>query len=95
MRCPKCGYEWVPRVTKPKMCPNCKRYFIYGVNKSKFTKHKQIFQGYNNNNVAYEITQVGNTFELYSHSAFKGSFSTINEAHKEAEKINNNCVGDD
>ena len=25
MKCNKCGYEWVPRVDKPKECPNCKQ----------------------------------------------------------------------
>lgn len=24
-RCPHCGYEWEPRVSKPKECPRCKR----------------------------------------------------------------------
>lgn len=26
MICPKCGYEWNPRVEKPKSCPSCKQY---------------------------------------------------------------------
>jgi len=21
--CPRCGYEWVPKIEKPKFCPNC------------------------------------------------------------------------
>jgi hypothetical protein len=25
VKCPKCGYEWVPRVENPKECPMCKR----------------------------------------------------------------------
>ena len=25
MKCPHCGYEWKPRVEKPKECPRCKR----------------------------------------------------------------------
>ena len=24
MKCPKCGFEWTPRVEKPKCCPECK-----------------------------------------------------------------------
>jgi predicted Zn-ribbon and HTH transcriptional regulator len=27
-KCKHCGYEWVIRVTKPKQCPQCKRYLI-------------------------------------------------------------------
>ncbi len=27
LRCPYCNYEWVPRVSKPKECPNCKKRF--------------------------------------------------------------------
>lgn len=23
--CKKCGYKWVPRVAKPKKCPNCQQ----------------------------------------------------------------------
>ena len=23
MKCPKCGYEWEPRVADPKKCPRC------------------------------------------------------------------------
>jgi predicted Zn-ribbon and HTH transcriptional regulator len=26
MICPHCGYEWEPRVEKPKSCPMCKQY---------------------------------------------------------------------
>ncbi len=25
IQCPNCDYAWLPRVTKPKECPNCKR----------------------------------------------------------------------
>lgn len=25
-KCRLCGYEWVPRVTEPRACPNCKSY---------------------------------------------------------------------
>jgi len=28
LKCPYCGYEWVPKVEKPKSCPYCKRYII-------------------------------------------------------------------
>jgi predicted Zn-ribbon and HTH transcriptional regulator len=28
MKCPKCGYEWNPRVTNPKECPRCKNYIV-------------------------------------------------------------------
>ncbi len=24
MKCTKCGYQWVARVSKPKACPRCK-----------------------------------------------------------------------
>jgi len=24
--CPYCGYEWIPRVEKPKRCPRCQRW---------------------------------------------------------------------
>lgn len=24
IKCKKCGYEWTPRVEKPKECPDCK-----------------------------------------------------------------------
>jgi len=24
-KCGKCGYQWVPRVERPKACPECKR----------------------------------------------------------------------
>ena len=24
MQCPKCGYEWEPRINNPKCCPDCK-----------------------------------------------------------------------
>ncbi|MHC1577321.1 MAG: hypothetical protein ACXQT6_01325 [Candidatus Methanospirareceae archaeon] len=33
MRCPYCGYEWEPRVRRPKECPLCKRYLIRPVKK--------------------------------------------------------------
>jgi rubrerythrin len=23
LKCPYCGYEWVPRTPEPKKCPNC------------------------------------------------------------------------
>ena len=26
VKCLKCGHEWVARTSKPKACPNCKRY---------------------------------------------------------------------
>jgi predicted Zn-ribbon and HTH transcriptional regulator len=26
IKCPKCGYSWVPRVRNVKECPKCKRY---------------------------------------------------------------------
>ena len=26
MKCPKCGYEWLPRVPKPKVCPKCHHF---------------------------------------------------------------------
>jgi len=26
VKCPYCGYEWVPRVEKPKKCPRCQRW---------------------------------------------------------------------
>ena len=26
MKCPKCGYEWTPKVADPKMCPRCPAY---------------------------------------------------------------------
>ncbi|HHT9145528.1 MAG TPA: RCKP-type rubredoxin-like domain-containing protein [Candidatus Wunengus sp. YC61] len=25
IKCPKCGYEWEPRVKNPKECPECKK----------------------------------------------------------------------
>jgi rubrerythrin len=28
VRCPYCGYEWVPRKSDPVECPMCKRYFV-------------------------------------------------------------------
>jgi predicted Zn-ribbon and HTH transcriptional regulator len=28
IKCNKCGYEWVPKVEKPKACPNCKQYQV-------------------------------------------------------------------
>ena len=31
MKCPKCEYEWVPRVPEPRQCPKCKRYFEYEI----------------------------------------------------------------
>ena len=27
--CPKCKYEWISRVNKPKECPRCKAYLYY------------------------------------------------------------------
>ena len=27
LKCPKCGYEWEPRVENPKSCPECKQRF--------------------------------------------------------------------
>lgn len=24
MQCPKCGYDWIPRIESPKCCPDCK-----------------------------------------------------------------------
>ena len=24
MRCNRCGYKWIPRITKPRKCPDCK-----------------------------------------------------------------------
>jgi len=32
-KCPFCGYEWEPRVRRPKECPLCKRYLIRPVKK--------------------------------------------------------------
>ncbi len=31
MKCPHedCGYEWMPRVEKPKRCPKCQRWLAY------------------------------------------------------------------
>lgn len=29
MICTKCGYEWKPRVEKPKECPRCKARMDY------------------------------------------------------------------
>ena len=26
MKCPKCGYEWLPRVSRPKGCPRCHHF---------------------------------------------------------------------
>ena len=26
MKCPKCGYEWIPRVKNPKKCPRCGKW---------------------------------------------------------------------
>lgn len=26
MICPHCGYDWQPRVEKPRACPMCKQY---------------------------------------------------------------------
>ena len=28
MKCPKCGYEWTPRVPRPKRCPRCGKWLI-------------------------------------------------------------------
>jgi predicted Zn-ribbon and HTH transcriptional regulator len=28
-KCESCGYEWFPRVEKPRQCPNCKRQIKY------------------------------------------------------------------
>jgi len=25
IKCPYCGYEWIPRVANPKKCPRCGR----------------------------------------------------------------------
>lgn len=25
-QCPKCGYEWFPRVKDPKRCPKCQKW---------------------------------------------------------------------
>jgi predicted Zn-ribbon and HTH transcriptional regulator len=25
LKCAKCGYEWIPRVPQPAVCPKCKR----------------------------------------------------------------------
>jgi predicted Zn-ribbon and HTH transcriptional regulator len=30
MRCPHCGYEWRPRVERPKKCPRCYRWLERG-----------------------------------------------------------------
>jgi len=35
MRCPYCGYEWEPRVRRPKECPLCKRYLIRPVKRKR------------------------------------------------------------
>jgi len=29
VECSKCGYDWKPRVEKPKACPRCKTRFDY------------------------------------------------------------------
>uniref|UniRef100_A0A6H2A626 Uncharacterized protein n=1 Tax=viral metagenome TaxID=1070528 RepID=A0A6H2A626_9ZZZZ len=26
IKCKKCGYEWIPKIQKPKSCPSCKQY---------------------------------------------------------------------
>lgn len=26
LTCSKCGYQWIPRVENPAVCPNCKKY---------------------------------------------------------------------
>jgi len=31
MKCPHCGYEWEPRVKKPKRCPKCQKWLQVGV----------------------------------------------------------------
>jgi ssDNA-binding Zn-finger/Zn-ribbon topoisomerase 1 len=28
MNCPKCGYEWLPRVYETKRCPRCGKWLI-------------------------------------------------------------------
>lgn len=27
LKCCFCGFEWKPKVSNPRACPNCKRYF--------------------------------------------------------------------
>jgi len=27
LQCPYCGFQWRPKIRKPKACPGCKRYF--------------------------------------------------------------------
>ena len=27
LQCPRCDYQWIPRVTSPIECPRCKRHF--------------------------------------------------------------------
>lgn len=36
--CGRCGYEWVPRTSKPKACPYCKSYKYVKKNATKENK---------------------------------------------------------
>ncbi len=31
LKCPKCGWEWIPRTQNPKQCPRCKSYKVFEV----------------------------------------------------------------
>ena len=37
LKCRLCGYEWYPKVKKPKQCPACKNYF--------YDKKRQVMLG--------------------------------------------------
>jgi len=40
MKCPKCGYEWIPRVKSPKRCPRCGKWLIPKPTMSKIVEVK-------------------------------------------------------
>jgi len=29
LKCPVCGYTWIPRIPKPKCCPRCRTYAVF------------------------------------------------------------------
>jgi len=44
LRCEGCGYSWIPRVTEPRECPNCKRRLKIDVSKPVVIPENQVNQ---------------------------------------------------
>ena len=42
MRCPRCGYEWEPKIHRPKECPRCKQRLDSELRRARGTKPRAV-----------------------------------------------------